>query len=68
MDTNKVMAQIMSDMKDNFQKELNKSPCPEHGTPPKITLKGGTISAESCCHAQHETTDAFLKSKSEQGS
>ena len=47
----------------SFQKHLNKNPCPEHGTTPKIKLVGQSISAgEYCCEAQLQTVHDFLAS------
>ena len=45
----------------SFQKHLNKNPCPEHGTTPRIKLVGQSISAdEYCCEAQLQTVHNFL--------
>lgn len=53
---------VLVNLYEYIQKELNKYPCPEHGTTPKMKLAYSKISLdEYCCETQYKLIDGYMK-------
>lgn len=67
MDTNKVMAQIMSDAQNKiraqYEKELENHLCSEHGKASTLKPNENGFDIISCCQSQHDFVVGFLESK-----